>query len=200
MALARDEIARPSDGGRVRLGDVRSVTRDEGGAARVTRRDGSEVVIAAPPSVTVDDARFGRVRVSWAAVDRADLGTGGPGPAYADFAPGRRLAGTVTTRDGRRLTGRLVIDLDESETTETLDASAGGVDYGLPLGRVASVVLGDGSALVTLTSGETLRLDPTGDLGDGNAGVLVFGDAERPTFVPWADVARLDLDRQRGER
>jgi len=35
---------------------------------------------------------------------------------------GRPLTGKVITRSGRRLAGRLVYDLDESETTETLDA------------------------------------------------------------------------------
>ncbi len=66
---------------------------------------------------------------------------GGSGPAYGDFPPGRPLTGSVTTRDGRRLAGRLVYDLDESETTETLDAPSQGVDYTIPFGLIASIVL-----------------------------------------------------------
>lgn len=82
--------------------------------------------------IYVDDPRYGRVLVSWGAFERIDFSAGGSGPAYNDFAWGRPLTASVTTRGGRRLTGRLVYDLDESETTETLDAPSQGVDYTIP--------------------------------------------------------------------
>jgi hypothetical protein len=84
--------------------------------------------------VYVDDPRYGRVLVSWKAFERVDFHPGGGGPGYDDFPPGRPLRGEVATRDGRRLSGRLVYDLDESETTETLDAPSLGIDYMIPLG------------------------------------------------------------------
>ncbi len=62
-------------------------------------------------------------------------------PAYGDFPTGRPLTGDVTTRGGRRFTGRLVYDLDESETTETLDAPSQDVTYNIPFGLIASIVL-----------------------------------------------------------
>ncbi len=108
-----------------------------------------------------------------------------------------RLHGTVhtrgvTTREGRRLTGRLVYDLDESETTETLDAPLHGVDYTIPFGLIASIT----QTTVTLHDGEALRLDRAGDLGERNGGLLIFIDGSpRPEYVPWADVERIDLDR-----
>ena len=89
----------------------------------------------------MDDRRYGRVLVSWDAFERVDFSPGGSGPAYDDFPPGRPLTGGVTTRAGRRLAGRLVYDLDESETTETLDAPSQGVDYTIPFGLIASIVL-----------------------------------------------------------
>jgi hypothetical protein len=108
----------------------------------------------------------------------------------------------VTTRDGRRLAGRLVYDLDESETTETLDAPSEGVDYTIPFGLIVSVEPAGGDesgaprARVTLHGGEELKLERKGDLGAGNAGLLVFvGGRERPEYVPWGDVFRVDLDR-----
>jgi hypothetical protein len=97
----------------------------------------------------VDDRRYGRVLISWDAFERVDFSPAGSGPAYGDFPPGRPLTGTVTTRDGRRVAGRLVYDLDESETTETLDAQSHGVDYTIPFGLIASIVApgrGEGSA------------------------------------------------------
>jgi hypothetical protein len=49
---------------------------------------------------------------------------------------------------------------------------------------------------VTLHSGEELQLERAGDLGDGNAGMLIFVDGhDRPEYVPWADVEQVDFDR-----
>ena len=51
-------------------------------------------------------------------------------------------------------------------------------------------------ARVTLHSGEELQLERTGDLGERNAGMLIFVDGrERPEYVPWSDVERVDFDR-----
>ena len=148
----------------------------------------------------VDDPRYGRVLISWDAFERIDFSPGGTGPAYDDFRPGHPLMGTVVTRSGRRLTGRLVYDLDESETTETLDAPSEGVDYTIPFGLIASIQpLGEAgaeSARVTLHSGEALQLERAGDLAEGNAGMLIFSDGRgSPEYVPWTDVAQVDLDR-----
>ena len=66
---------------------------------------------------------------------------------------------------------------------------------------VASIVLpapadtAEPRARDTLHGGEELRLELAGDLGARNAGLLVFAaDRPAPELVPWADVARVDLD------
>ena len=188
---------------------IRSIARRSRDSSLVTLRDGREIVLSDTPEVGggnrgvyVDDRRYGRVLVSWDAFERVDFSAGGSGPAYGDFPPGRPLAGSVTTRAGRRLAGRLVFDLDESETTETLDAPSGGVDYTIPFGLVASIAppgreeRGARRARVTLHDGAELQLEPTGDLGEGNAGLLIFVDGrQRPEYVPWTDVEQVDLDR-----
>jgi hypothetical protein len=49
---------------------------------------------------------------------------------------------------------------------------------------------------VILHSGEELQLERTGDLGEGNAGLLIFVDGlQRPEYVPWTDVEQVALDR-----
>ena len=195
----------------LRFDAIRTIARDSENRAKVTLRDGGEFVLSGTRAagrgnrgVYVDDARYGRVLVSWEAFERLDFAEGdGSGPAYDDFPPGQALSGTVTTRTGSRLTGRLVFDLDESETTETLDAPAGGVDYTIPFGFVASIEPPDQEECdsgrgvsVALHSGELLQLDCAGDLTPSNPGMLIFlNGSETTEFVPWANVARIALDR-----
>jgi hypothetical protein len=192
---------------RIRFETIRSIARRSDHSALVALRDGREVELSGSRAVGrdnrgvyVDDLRYGRVLVSWDAFERIDFSAGGSGPAYSDFAPGRPLTGSVTTRDGRRLSGRLVYDLDESETTETLDAPSRGVDYTIPFGVIASISpdgrdeRGVRRAQVTLHDGETLHLERAGDLGAENAGMLVFVEGrERPEYVEWADVERVEF-------
>ena len=209
--VGHDELnGRTADGElSLRFDTIRAIARNASDSPLVTLLDGREIVLSGAHEVGdgnrngiyVDDRRYGRVLISWDAFERLDFGPGGSGPAYGDFPPGRPLTGTVTARDGRRLAGRLVYDLDESETTETLDAPSQGVDYTIPFGLVASIVplgpeeRGARRAVVTLHSGEELQLERTGDLGKGNAGILIFVDGgQRPEYVPWTDIEQVDLD------
>jgi hypothetical protein len=193
----------------LRFDTIRSIARRSSGSSLVTLLDGREIALSGTSEAGdgnrgtyVDDPRYGRVLVSWDAFERVDFSPAGGGPGYGDFPPGCPLAGNVTTRDGRRLAGRLVYDLDESEVTETLDAPSQGVDYTILFGLIASIVpvgsekAGPPRAQVTLHGGEELKLERKGDLGERNAGMLIFGDGqERPEYVIWAEVARVDFDR-----
>ena len=194
----------------LRFDSLRSIARETSNSSLVTTIAGKEIVLTDIPDdvgagnrgVYVDDRRYGRVLVSWSAFERIDFSPGGGGPAYGDFPVGRPLSGEVTTRAGRHLVGRLVYDLDESETTETLDASSEGVDYNIPSGLIDSIVLATGEErgtdrpTVTLHSGGMLRLDRVGDLGEGNAGVLVFVEGRKqPEYVPWNDIKQIHFDR-----
>jgi hypothetical protein len=191
----------------LRFDTIRSIARRSGDSSLVTLLDGREILLSGTrevgqgnDGVYVDDPRYGRVLVPWDAFERVEFSRGASGPAYGDFPPGGPLTGSITTRDGRRLAGRLVYDLDESEFTETLDAPSKGVDYTIPFGLIASIVLpedrGAPRATVTLHSREELQLERAGDLGQGNAGMLIFVDGRQsPEYVLWTDVAQVDLDR-----
>ncbi len=193
----------------LRFDAIRSIARRSSESCLVTLLDGREIALNGTRDagdgnrgIYVDDLRYGRVLVSWDAFERVDLVPGGSGPAYGDFPPGHPLTGGVTTRDGRRLAGRLVYDLDESEITETLDAPSQGVDYTIPFGLISSIAPagteenGAPRALLTLHGGEELKLERKGDLGEKNAGLLVFGnDQKSPEYVIWAEVERVELDR-----
>jgi hypothetical protein len=193
---------------------IRTIARESRNSSRVTLLDGREMELSGTREVGtgnagiyVDDARYGRVLVSWDIFTRVDFSeaagsTGESGPGYTDFPVGGALTGMVTTRGGDRYTGQLVFDLDESQITETLDAPAGGVDYTIPFGIVASIVLPASGAptttrvRVTLQSGEELQLARGGDLSERNGGMLIFSAGRgRPAYVSWADVQRLDFVR-----
>jgi hypothetical protein len=76
------------------------------------------------------------------------------------------------------------------------------VSYAIPFGLIASIVprgreeRGAQLALVTLHHGEELQLKRTGDLGEQNAGMLIFVDgSQRPEYLSWTDVEQVDFDR-----
>ena len=213
-SVGTDELDGRIDGRevRVRYDTIRSIARRPGDrqSILVTRVDGSEMVLSGTQEagrgnrgVCVDDDRYGRVVIPWDSFERVEFSAAsGSGRAYGDFAPGRPLSGSVTTRHGRRLSGRLVYDFDESETVETLDGGSPDAEYSIPFGAVASILLpgrdaGDQQrSTVVLRNGEMLKLDRVGDLGPGNAGMLVFVDGrEPPEYVPWTDVEKVDFDR-----
>ena len=208
--LASDSLDGQSPDGNtlaLRFDTIRSIARHSPDGSRVTLADGREVVLSGGREVSrgnagiyVDDRRYGRVLISWDTFERVDFSDGGNGPGYSDFPRGVPLTGTVITRSGRRLSGRVVYDLDESETTETLDAPLKGIDYTILFSLVASIVLpadqgGTERARVILRSGSELQLERSGDLGARNSGMLVFVEGrQQPEYVPWADVRQVDFD------
>lgn len=194
----------------VRYDAIRAIARQSRDSALVTRLDGRDLLLAGTREtgdghlgIYVDDLRYGRVLVSWDAFERVEFSPRSSGPAYGDFPPGRALAGSVTTRAGRRLAGRLVYDFDESETTDTLDAGGEGVDYNIPFSLITMIAPDSGEAhggqaTVMLQGGDVLQLERTGDLGDRNAGLLIFASGgTQPDYVPWTDVERIDFDVKR---
>lgn len=206
-ALVSDYLhGRDADGPvSLRFEEIRSIVRAGDGVATVALRHGGTLDLVDARQnrhhlrgTYVDDARYGRVLVPWHALRAIEFSDGDTGPGYDQFAPGHPLSGTVTTRSGRRISGRIVYDLDESESTETLDAPAEGIDYMIPFEKIASIeprVSADPtSASVTLWSGEVMRLERIGDLSPLAAGPLIFprGGA-RPEYVAWADVERIEF-------
>ena len=189
----------------LRFDALRSIEHRPGDKLAVTLVDGRELALIdtgdGALGTYVDDPRYGRVLISWEAIERIDLAAGGDGPTYGDFPKGQPLTGFVTLRDGNRLTGRLVYDLDESETTETLDAPSQGVDFTIPFGLIASIVApgsevsGGEPGRVKLHSGEELVFERAGDLGKSNNGLLVLVEGRKPAYLKWLDVARIDFDK-----
>jgi hypothetical protein len=205
-----DELKGHTADGDVRLpfDTIASITRQSNSTSLVKLLDGREIVLTDSREagehlgIYVDDRRYGRVLISWDAFEGLEFSSGGHSPAYTDFPAGSPLIGSVTTRMGRQSVGRLVYDLDESETTETLDISSQGVTYNIPFGMIASIgfpnpgVDGAGRVKVTLHNGEALEVDRAGDVGEGNAGMLIFiGGSKQPEYVRWPEIQQIRFDR-----
>ncbi len=206
--LSIDKLDGDSVDGRVSLamGALRSIERRSSRSSRVTLTDGRELVLDGTNDVnddnrgiSVEDPRFGRVKVPWDEFERLDLVEGrGSGRGYASFAPGRALTGRVTTRDGEVHAGRIVYDLDEEESWEMLNGSRFDVEYAIPFERVRAIEpVGSSSAQVTLTNGETIRLEDGQDVSDDNDGLLVLQlekTTGKPVYVPWRELRRVEFD------
>jgi hypothetical protein len=190
----------------VPMGNVVSIERRLRGSqvkltdGRTLELSGSNDVNSDNRGIFVDDPRFGRVLVSWKAMDRVDFARmAGTGPAYPDYRPGRPLFGKVTTTGGQTYRGRLVYDLDESVTSDFLDGDLEGISYSIPFARIASVEpQGQKASRVRLRDGGDLQLEEAVDVNEDNAGLLVYeGDGKaKPRYIAWEEVRRVDFENR----
>jgi hypothetical protein len=203
--LAIDKLDGESDDSDIALvmGNLKAIERSGRRASRVTLRDGSTMELSGTNDVNdenrgiyVDDPRYGRVLIRWRAFERVRFDEG-RAAAYADFAPGKPLRGKVVDADGKTHSGRLVFDLDESETWELLNGWKDDIEYSIPFALVASITpINDDESRVVLTNGEQLKLDGQTDVGGDNLGMLIFeSDTAKPTYVPWDDVERVEFEK-----
>ena len=203
--LATDKLDGESDDSKVALvmGNLQAIERSGRRASKVTLKDGSTMELSGTNDVNdenrgiyVDDPRFGRVLIRWRAFERVRF-TEGRAAAYADFAPGKPLRGKVIDADGKTHAGRLVFDLDESETWELLNGWHSDIEYSIPFGMVASITpINDGESRVVLANGEQLKLDGQTDVGGDNLGMLIYEtEGAKPTYVAWDDVERVEFEK-----
>ncbi len=205
--LSSDRLDGDSEDGRVSIpfSTIAVIEQLSATSARVTLTDrrvmvlkGTNDVNAENRGILIEDPRYGRVRVPWAHFRRAELTTpDGSGPGYGDFAVPKRLRGTVTDADGASHTGLLHVDLDAAESWELLEGTSEGITYSIPFSRVRSLERSGAVVIVTLVSGEELRLDDGETAAGRPVGVVVeagSGAEAGETFVPWRNVRRIDLD------
>jgi hypothetical protein len=189
----------------IEMGRIQSIERKSRRASIVVLKDGREMVLEGSNDVNhenrgimVSDARYGRVTIGWSAFEKVTFIEGkGSGPGYNDFPARGPLQGTVTTEDGDKFSGRLVIDLDESEGWEILNGDVGDIDFDVPFYLIASLEpLGRDECLVVLTSGEKITLEDGQDVSDDNAGVLVIKSNKNAMYIEWDDVKKITFDHK----
>lgn len=204
--LSSDELDGRTRDGEVslKMGEIRSIERQGRDSSKVVLRNGRTLVLEGTNDVDssnrgiyVNDSRFGRLLVNWETFRRVDFDPpGDSGPAYTDFRPGRPLFGKVSTAQGKTYSGRIIYDVDETETMDLLDGQRSGVEYSIPFARIAFLLPEKtGSSRVVLRNGQELRLEDTADVGSENAGVLVFEPGRKePRYFSWQDIRRIDFE------
>lgn len=206
--LSSDRLDGDAEDGRVSIpfSTIAVIEQLSATSARVTLTDrrvmvlkGTNDVNASNRGILIEDPRYGRVRVPWAHFGRAELTRpDGSGPGYGDFATPKRLRGTVTDADGASHAGLLHVDLDAAESWELLEGTSEGITYSIPFSRVRSLERSGAVVIVTLVSGDELRLDDGETAAGRPIGVVVeagTGAEAGEAFVPWRDLRRIDLDR-----
>jgi hypothetical protein len=203
--LSTDRLDGHSEDGKVSLamGSIRSIEKESRKRARVEVKDGRTLslhgtndVDSSIRGIMVEDDRFGRVKISWEAFQKVDFRVESvTGRGYADYKAATPLRGTLTDRDGRTWKGRIVFDLDESESWEILNGERNGVEYSIPFRMVRSIAPHDDETSdVTLKGGLELRLGDSQDVTESNVGILVLPDGGTEQYVPWERVRRIDFD------
>lgn len=206
--LSTDKLDGDSEDGRLSIdfGSIRTIERRSRSSSKVTLKDGRSLLMEGTNDVDgsirgimVETPNYGRVKVPWDAFDRAELDddTGESGMAYGDYAKQWKLNGTVTNSSGETFSGRIVFDIDESESWEILNGDQFDVEFNIPFAIVKAIEPRSRNfSMVSLSTGETIRLEGGQDVSDSNDGVLIFtkGEKEDPTYLRWDEIEKIDFN------
>ncbi len=204
--LSTDRLDGKSEDGKLSLemGRIRAIQKKGRKGVEVEMMDGrkfamrgSNDVDSSIRGIFVEDERYGRVKISWDAFRRVDFRKSpATGRGYDDYRAATQLRGAVIGREGETWKGRLVFDLDESESWEMLNGERRGIEYYVPFEMIRSVEpLDENRSMVTLKSGQDLQLEESHDVAERNAGVLVlFGGKDREHYVPWDRIERIEFE------
>jgi hypothetical protein len=203
--ISTDKLDGDSEDGdlSIEMGKIKSIERAGGRSlvvlksGRELRMDGSNDVSSGHRGVIVMNNDFPSIDIPWDEFDKVTFTEfiGSPGITYDDFKQQKALTGTITTQDGKTLSGKIVYDLDEEFQHELLQGKNNDFEYTIPFHRIKRIEQASlNRCLVELKSGEKLSLTDTQDVNEKNQGVLVFSDAKSdPKYIPWEEVKSIDF-------
>lgn len=186
----------------IEFGKLRSIERDRSGSNVVTK-SGRELYLRGSNDVNSENrgiivnTDFGRVDIPWREFKQVTFADS-PGSAlksYKAFSNVKKLSGTVTTTDGKTLSGDIVYDLDEEYNFEMLQGKDDDVEYIIPMENIKTIVPKNyDNSQITLKDGTELILGETRDVNEDNDGVLVFTGSGDPTYVKWEDIKEITFN------
>jgi len=197
--LSTDKLDGESNNGKmsIEFGNLKSIT-NLGNSVKVVLKsgrtfdlDGSNDVNDDNRGVIVKNPEWGKVLIQWDEFKSLEFFDKAPeGEKFKDFISQGPLKGTVKTKDGQSLSGRLIYDIDEALTCELLDGKTNGLEYSIPFSKIKSIrVKNYEYSSIELRSGKKLLLNGSQDVTDQNDGILVFvKENDDPTYIPWEKV------------
>ena len=205
VMLSRSRLLVFSDGAsrEIPLKQIQSLQKKSNTSIIVQFNDSSEenFEVEGLQKVVIDDERYGRVTIPWEHLDQMIMMEADQGPIYNDYSPGIPLRGSVTTDPGDMLSGRLVYDLDESESTDTFEGSRAGIQYSIPFSLLKEISFSEpdadmeGLVKVRLKNGSILHLEKTGDLKDSNVGILILrGKPKNSQLILWSEINSIQFE------
>ncbi len=203
--LSTDKLDGDADDGNLSLEFSKIVSIERrGGRSIVKMKSGREVAMEG--SNDVDRGNRGiiimnkdmiAVDVPWREFDKVTFSEPiGSLASYDQFSSQKALSGSVVTKDGKSLSGKIVFDLDEESTYELLQGKQGDFEVITPFRDIKRVEpISDYRCSVELKSGKKITLEDAQDVNDRNQGVLVFANAKSdPVYVLWEDVKSIDFN------
>ena len=144
--------------------------------------------------VTSEDGTI--VEVPWSEAKKLTLKpvTSAPAVRYENFKTQKELNATVATNDGKTISGKMVLDLDEEYDFELYQGKSDDIEFAIPLRNIKHIAVANGyRADVTLKNGKKLSLEDAQDVGKLNQGVLIFADKDHATYIAWKDIKDIEL-------
>lgn len=203
--LSTDKLDGDSEDGRmsIDMGKIRKIERRNRNSAWVELRDGRRMLLDGTNDVDgsirgilVEDPKVGRVKVSWDAFEYAEFDkAGSSGPGYKDFPSPKELRGKAIDINGEEYRGKIVYDIDESESWEMLNGNSFDVEYEIPFSMIKSVTPRSRNAsIILLRNGKKLRLDSSQDVSSSNDGILIFEDKDKdPVYIEWDNLEKVEF-------
>lgn len=203
--LSTDKLDGDADDGNISLEFSKIVSIERrGGRSIVKLKSGRELTMEG--SNDVDNGNRGviimnkdmiAVDVPWREFDKVTFTEpSGSLASYDQFTAQKPLSGSVVTKDGKSLTGKIVFDLDEESTYELLQGKQGDFEVITPFRDIKRVEpISDYRCRIELKSGKNITLEDAQDVNERNQGVLVFANAKSdPVYILWEDVKSIDFN------
>jgi len=202
--LSTDKLDGDSEDGKVALlfDKIASITPNFN-RCKVVLKSGRELVLrnsndvnSENRGVIVTNEKGMMIDVPWDELKELKFSkpSGAPPLKYDNFKQQKELSATVTTIEGKTLTGKIIFDLDEQYDFELFQGKNNEIEYAMPMRLIKKITVKNESADVTLANGEKLFLKESQDVSDLNQGVLIFVEKERPVYVSWENVKEIQLN------
>lgn len=186
---------------KIEFGKIKTIEKERGGS-NVVLQSGREMYLRGSNDVNSENrgiivtTEFGRVDIPWREFEKVTFSKAPKNaPGYDAYSKTNKLSGTVTTVDGKALTGKIIFDLDEEYGFEMLQGKDDDIEYILPMENIASITPKNYDySEVIMKNGTKLTIGDARDVSEENDGVLVFTSGGDPTYVLWEDIEIIKFD------